>query len=260
MNYVRENDDLRPEIPRNGSGTITVWPKLDGLNTTADAGATYTVHDPAGVQVANGTVDPTAVQLGGRSVSRFDVTISGLSTLDEDYQFRLTWTDTATSRSDTALVLFDVAAAPLGELVSLTDLLPLEVGVADTMERAGTLLGYAAGQTAQEAAAAEYAALARQTLEARLQSRAQEDAQIRPAMLLDRRAVRRVERQWALMHAYSGLRGDDEGEDPASRAFRKWKSSADAAFASLRIKYSTAEDLTPTATTSGDFGAFSVGR
>lgn len=259
MSYVVEQDDLRPEVPSGGSTVVSVWPKRLGLNTTADAGATYTLHDPSGTQLSGGTVDPTAVTLGARSVSRFDVSISGLSDLDEDYQLRLTWTDATAGDQHTEIVLFDVSAAPLGALVSLNDLMELEPDVDEVLDRLGARLGYAAGQTAQEAAAAVYASLARQTLEARLSGRASADNEIRPAMLLDRTAVRRVERQWALAHLYSALGGSQDGEGDASDRYRHWMAGAEAAFAALRVRYSTTAELSPSGTTEA-FGTYVIER
>lgn len=237
MTFVREGDLLRPELLTTGAGVITVWPKVDGANVQASA-AGFVVYKPDGTtSLQTGAPTPTDVEQGNRTVSRIDCAVSAIATPDEDYQLRVQWTYGGSVYDE--IVLFDVCLAPLGSLLSLSDLLELKPDVGDDLERYARRLGYPTGQEGQEAAAGICVTQARQEVQSRLQARAREAEEIRPHMMLDRRAVAAVERYFALAAVYEGLGGttDDLDEQPAALALKHWLRRAEGAWVNLRVKY-----------------------
>ena len=262
MSFIRENDLLRPELLLNAAETLSVWPKRDGRNVQVTS-ASFEVLDPDGVTVrqASGAATLSTVTQGTRTVSRIDCSVAAIALADEDYQLKVSWADATVTGSE--LVTFDVCVAPLGSLLSLSDLAELQPDLPDALERLGVRLGYPDGQDAKEYAAGIYLTQARQRLQSRLQARAAADDSIRPYMIIDRRAVAAVERMFAMVAIYEALGGvtDDITDDAASLQLRHWAGRAESDWAALRFKY-MAPDATDTSPTGdANFGrAFRVVR
>ena len=75
MTFAFENDLLHPEFAISASGSLQVWPKVDGQNVQVTS-ASFEVLKPDGsTSVESGTITPATVALGNRSVSRLDLSL-----------------------------------------------------------------------------------------------------------------------------------------------------------------------------------------
>lgn len=251
--FLFENDDIRPDAPRGQASTITVVPKIDGTPVDASGASSgdWTVTESGGLALGAGTVSVTSVTAGSRTVASYVVPIPAIDRIQEDVVLSLRWTPTG-GQQVTELVTFDVVAAALGGMVSVNDLLRHRPDVQEALERIGRRLGVSSSeQAAAEAGARSVAVLARQALQAMLRQRAETDGQPRPAQILDRRELARVEALLALRELYASLgRDPQEGEDQGSALYRHYRTQADSAFESMRVAYQTGEDLTKAGTTS----------
>ena len=242
MPFELQTDTVRPEVQQGVAGTISLFPTVAGQRVEVSS-ASYEILQPGGAALASGTVTPTAVTLGSRTVSRLDVPIAAISTLDEDYVLKVTWTASGATVPQVELLLFDVVIASLGESVSLSDLREERADVEDELDTMGQRLGFTAGQTAQEAAAQVLAKKARTQLFAWLRSAGDKP---RPFMIIDRRPLNRVERMLCLRELYASFAHDpEEGERTADSLHRFYSKEARATFESLHIAYSSDDDVIP---------------
>lgn len=267
MPYVRELDDLPWEVRRGASAVLRYWPKVDGRNVLASAAAghcTYEVVSPSGATVqAEINITPTTVS----GVSLLDLAIPAITELGERYQVRITYRESGGSVSYTDLRTFDVVLFPFGQpWVSFNDLVEARQDAADILNRIGVQLGYTTGTEAREYAAAICAIEGRIALDARIRdtvlsdyARAASETRspaalsrlgrrfCRPALIIDRQRLTRVERFGALAHLYRSvaLRPQD-GEDAASQVYREFKGLADHAWSQVGpLAYDSSEDGVP---------------
>jgi hypothetical protein len=241
--FARELDSLRPELRAGAAGTVSHWPKVDGQNVLATA-ATFKVFDEGGTELQSGAASLTAVG----AVHRIDCAVSALSDLADGYRVEVTWTYASTTYF--AAILFDVVLHPWvhSETISLNDLLEARPDVDQALDRLGVLLGYTAGEDAQNAAAAIMAERARVRLDAWLRSAATESGDLRPALIIDRVALSRVERPLALAALFeSNAQDPEDGDAEPDALYRHYTRRAEAEFKALRLAYDSSEDGTPDA-------------
>jgi len=266
MVYVRELDDLPWEVRRGTATTLRYWPKLDGRNVVASATAghcRYAIFSPQGTAIQGETnLTPTTIE--GRSA--LDIAIPAIGVLDERYQVRVYWRESGAAATAEVfdVRLFDVVLFPFGgPTTSLNDLLELRADAKDVLDRMGQRLGYAAGDEAREYAAAICAVHGRIALEARLRDAVATEARnapsetkiaarpssryTRPALILDRARLARVERMEAMAHAYRSIAlGPEESDDPASQAYRHFRDGAGLAWQQVGpLAYDDSETLQP---------------
>lgn len=265
MVYVRELDDLPWEVRRNTATTLYLWPKIDGRNVVVSATAAhnyYEVYDPSGNAV-QGATNATVSTVSG--VSRLALSIPAIAALDERYQVRCYWRETGSSVEQMDVRLFDVVLYPFGgPAVSLNDMLEQRADVRQRLNEMGQRLGYATGDQAQEYAAAICAVSGRIALEARVRDAVVQDARIhgeskapvaataarytRPALVLDRARLKRVELYEALAHLYRSMAlQPEDGTDPAAAAYRLYRDMAGVAWGQVGpLAYDAGETLQPT--------------
>lgn len=263
MAYIQEFDELPWEARQGVATTFRFWPKIDGRNVLASATSGhcyFTVHDPSGTSIQSQTsITPTTVG----AVSRLDIAVSAISTLDESYTIRLTWRESGSSTVQFDTMVFDVVLYPFGQpWTSLNDLLDLRSSAADALDRMGQNLEYASGDEAREYAAGLCAYNGRLRLDARIRDEiinarlgaSETSAKTstgtvkgRPHLILDRRRLIRVERLEAAAHLYRSLAPDpEEGEDPMSALYRHFRDEASAAWQMVGpLRYDASEDLVP---------------
>jgi hypothetical protein len=264
MLYVRELDDLPWEVRRGAAAVLRYWPKVDGRNVVASATAghcRYAIYSPqGGVVQGEANVAPTTVN--GRSA--LDLAVPAIATLDERYQVRVYWRPSGGAATSEVfdVRLFDCVLFPFGgPSTSLNDLLELRADARDVLDRMGQRLGYAAGDEAREYAAAICAVHGRIALEARVRDAVATDARnapsetrpgtvqrsrfMRPALILDRARLARVERMEAMAHAYRSIAlGPEESDDPASQAYRHFRDGAGLAWQQVGpLAYDESETL-----------------
>jgi len=255
MAYSRELDDMPRELRKSVSGTIRYFPKVDGANVTAHATAgnhSFTVHEPDGTLIETvSSITPTTVS----TYSRLDLAVSAITTLDEGYQIRLTWTDSG-SAAHYDIVLFDVVLWPFDQpLCSMNDLVDERPEIFEVLERLGVRRGLTARSEAEEMAGVF---IARSHLELYTMIRNQirvDQARVgsatgpsptRPNLVLNRLALRRVEVQLALAKTYeaNSRNPEDETEETAG-LYRHYRDMAKAAWDSIGpLQYDAYEDLT----------------
>ncbi|MEQ8278330.1 MAG: hypothetical protein RMA76_38160 [Deltaproteobacteria bacterium] len=244
--YVPELDELRWEVARNTAGVVSFFPKVPGTGNVTATTATYELFDPLGNSIGTGSATIAAV--GTPSVSRIDVPVPALATLDEDYQARIVWRETGGSSDRTAIVLFDVVMYPLERSVlSLNDLLVLRPEIGQVLERLGLRFSPA---LSDEAMASEYGYQARLELDAMIRAQIEQDAardpkNRRPNAVLNRERFMRVERNLALKIIYFADCSNPESEEDESAGLgRYYRTQADQAWASIGpLKYDADEDL-----------------
>lgn len=117
MPFLSELDDRRQEVRRGASGTVTLWPKVDGANVAVTA-PTAISYGPSGNQLAAPSVTNTSLS----SVSRLTVSIDATSLeLGENHRVDFTYTYSAASYVES--IAFDVVVEPWGTIGgSLNDL------------------------------------------------------------------------------------------------------------------------------------------
>ena len=243
MPFVRERDDLPWEARLNASATFRYWPKLDGRNIVASPTAghcRYAVRGADGSSILGETnVTPTTVA----GVSRLDLAIPAIATLGERLQVRIWFRETGgAERYD--MRTFDVVLHPFGQpWTSRNDILEMRPDADTHLDRIGQRLGYAAGDEAKIFAAAICAIHGRIALEARIRDTIGVDRSssgrlgagfTRPALIIDRQRLARVERYETMAHLYRSVaQKPEDGDDPASQLFRHFRDSANTAWAQV---------------------------
>lgn len=259
MAYARELDSLRQELRLSTAGTIIHWARVDGINVQVSATAghcTFEVFDPTGRSLQGPTnIDGTLVV----DVDRFDIAVSAISALDEDYYVDILWRQASSSVTRRDVVYFDVVRYPWGQpLIGLNDLLEERPDIGEILDRHGQMLGYSAGDAAKTTAAGIYAAKAHVELDALIRAQvASESSTIgsigagyplivrtRPNLILNRERLRRVESKIAMREIYAA---DNRGsEDEGSWLYRHYAEMAAAAWSSIGpLKYGATETLVP---------------
>jgi len=242
MAYAAERDDVRAEVRKDSSGTLAYWVKALGLNATAST-AYYSIFDSDGAAIqAEAAATITAVSGVG---SRLDLTIPAISSYQDGARIDLRFTVSTVEYYDT--ILFDVVKTPWLSSggVSLNDLREERPDIDEIMDRIGVRLGYTTGDTAQTQAAAIYAYRGRAVLDSWLRGSASEVGKLRAALIVDRRALNRVERYLALNAIFAGLSQNPiDGTDESGALARYYEGQARAAYASITLSYDSDEDGT----------------
>lgn len=231
MAFAFERDDIRQELRRGASGTVSFWPKVEGIgNVSLSADPTYVVTKPGTETLASGTATRTAVG----AVTRVDVTVDATS-LDylEDYALVVTWVYSGTTRVST--VRFDVVLEPWTAELSLND---FQAEIADASQRLERLaLAQGSGRTA-EIAASELGWLAWGDVRTLLRKRAEQAGQAYPRMVMNREELRRVVAAMAIARMFRASGGPPEGENALNA--RAWSERAEGLFAGLpEIRYAS---------------------
>lgn len=246
MAYQFERDQLRQEIVTDLGTTqyIRVYPKVPGIGAVAgDSSATYTLLDEAGDTKATGSVNPTDL---GDSTGVYEVPVaSGLfADLQENCTCKLDWSSGGTTYR--AVVLFDVvrhAYANTG-FVGLSDLQDREPYIGRYALKIANVVGLSGTDEAKKQAIADrYAYQARVEVDAWVRSAATDLGSTRPAVVLDRVALAKVEVLMALHLIYNGMAGG-EGSEERTKALM-YLDKAQSAWRVLGpVSLDTNEDLT----------------
>lgn len=271
MAYAKELNNLRQELRLSTAGAISHWPKVAGTGNVGASAATYVVYDPSGTALQSGSC--TITDSGG--VDRLDVTVSAISTLDEDYYIAYSWTQETVGATFVDYVYFDVVRYPYGNpSVSLNDLQEERPDIGEILTRQGTLLGLS---SPAEEMASVFAVRARVELDAMIRAdvsaRASsagptegrtstgETIYTRPNLILNRERLNRVERKLALMLIYASEMTDPEGTSEPDGMFRYYRDAVQSAWTSMGpLKYSDADSLLVTDTLTGLGRTFSLQR
>lgn len=243
MAFAQERDELRAEVRKGTSATVTYWPKVDGLNVTATS-AYFEVFGSSGQAIqAEQAASITAVADVG---SRLDFAIPAISDYHDGARIDVRFTVSGTEHFDT--MLFDVVRTPWLRSggVSLNDLREERPDVDVICDRVGQRLGYTAGDESQTQTAALHGYRARVVLDSWLRASSSEVGKLRAALVVDRRAMVRIERLLALHLLFLGLATNPvDGDDETSSLARYYETSARSAFQALRLDYDVDEDGTP---------------
>lgn len=244
MTYLMELDTFRPEVALNVGGAFGVYPKTHGTGAQVSGTVSYTVHKPNGEQVASGTATPFDAGTPPVSVVSFVIGAGVAAELGEDYSVRWTWSDGSVSHPE--VTLFDVVRVPYGGSVSLNEMMEERPDIDRVLGRIASMLELPDAATA----ARVFAMRARGELDAMVRSAATELGTIRPALILDRFQLQRVERKLACREVFGSIAKDPtEGEDEASTLYRYFDQAAQSAWRSMGpIKYDADEDLVPETT------------
>lgn len=251
MAHARENDELRSEIRKDVAGTISLWPKVDGLNVAVSS-SSYVVKDPSGTVIQSGTGTDTDVD----GIDRIDCAVSPISTLDEDYTCHISWVYNGTTRLD--VVQFDVVLWPFGgPEVSLNDMRELRADAEAILTRYGERLGQSSNKA--EYAAGVCAYRARVALERFLRDRIDQDARTaasehstglknvklwRPNAILNREVLKSAEAFLAVKHMYLVDMGAQDSGDESASHYEQWSELAAAEMRSIGpVKFDFNEDL-----------------
>lgn len=231
MAYAFERDDVRQELRRGASGTVSFWPKVEGVgNVSLSADPTFVITKPGTETITSGTATRTTVG----AVTRVDVTVDATS-LDylEDYAAVVTWVYSSVTRVTT--VRFDVVLEPWTAELSLND---FQAELADASQRLERLaLAQGSGRTA-EIAASELGWLAWGDVRTQLRRRAEQAGQAYPRMILNREEVRRIVIATAISRLFRASGGPPEGENALNA--RAWADRAESLSAGLpEIRYAS---------------------
>lgn len=218
----------------------------DGVQTTASGDASFSIASPLGESLGTGTASPTTS--GG--VSYYDFAVPAIGDLFEGCRLTAVWPDSG-SVSRTSVVFFDVVTSPWSDVArpTLADLRAIRPDVHLEFDRVGVLSGYAQGATAQNAACSAFTSEARGELDRMLRARATEDAQIRPALILDRDRLFPIECLLTLALLYESIAenpnpvDDDAGDGSSDSLARYYRKRAQSAFTDLRCVYDVDQDL-----------------
>lgn len=251
MPFYNHYDRIRAEVTKDVGGTVSFWPRVDGVGNVEVDSATYTLLDPAGAVIATGSA--TLTEIGAlTTVHRLDVSVSAAqaATLDEGYQCRFVWTaddHDVTNRVD--LILWDVVRFPFtsNPLTSLSDLQAIRPTIDERLERFAQPLGLVTD--AAEQAAMVFGHQARAELYAWIKAAAVELRTTRPALILDRQPLAQIEAYLALAKVFeadaAGPSAVDDGgaDDEASGLARFYRGMAMAAWRAIQpLSYDRDED------------------
>lgn len=247
-----ELDQLRQEITLGLDSTqyLRVYPKVAGTGavTGADAAA-YALADAGGNAVASGTVNFDDTE------GAYLVPVAPADYGDPEERCKLTLDWVYSGTTYRAVVLFDVVRHPYAatSLVGLADLEDLEPYAKRHLVKLANQLGVTGTDTAKaEALASRFAYQARVEVDGWVRAAATDLGTTRPAAVLDRTALARVERLMALALMYNGMGGGPESEAQAKA--KDYKARAQEAWRTLGpVAVDTDQDLVEDATT--DLGA-----
>jgi len=254
VTFLAELDDARPEVRKDVAGTIAFYPKLDASgNVLASATAGHvhrTVYDSAGnVHAAQANVTPTTVSDTDGDYSRIDLAVPAFDALEEDCYAVLVWREDGGSADRVETVYFDVVLQPWGRsTISLNDLQAAVADIGDRVTRQAARLSI----TKHELASL-YGARAHNELYHRLRAQVSEDAAgslgdssriTRPRLILDKRALHRVEGLIAVSFVFeSDMTSADPALSDAAALYQHWGQRAHDAFRGLGpLRYDSSED------------------
>jgi len=266
MGYRFERGDARPELRKGFAGTITWWPKVDGLGNVLVSSAAFALYKPGGeVLQASAAVTPTTVD----GASRLDLAVDSIGELGEDYFAVVTFTPDATEHGAAeafervAQLQFDVVLQPWGDSwVSLSALEGRVPGVrarllrqVDAYDPDGTL-ELTVDQLASQWAHRAHAELARRIRTKIAVERAgaasrtfaagplmPAEAYTRPRLIVDRLALEPVEVALALSMIFEADIAEGEGQTEAKTLADYWTERTRVLFGELgNLAYDFTED------------------
>jgi hypothetical protein len=234
MTYAQELDDTRQEVRRASTGTVRLWPKVDGLNVAVTGTPTWAAFDPAGVAVGSGNA--TADTFG--AISRLTATVTGATDVGENYRVEFTYTAT---NSYTESVHYDVVVEPIGTIgVSMNDLLSEQADVEPILLRQAE--AQEAGRTARQQAAV-LAARATGDVRTWLKKKIEQQGSSWPLYIVNREELRGVVVARA-MHRMIVAQGLTNPDLMAQAEY--WAREAEKRFAGLpALQFSTDNDAVP---------------
>lgn len=255
--FVTENDALRREVRKGQATTLSLHPKLAGVNAAVSS-ATYTVVTPAG-SITTGPSAASIVTIG--DYSRLDMAVPAQTILDEDYRLDIEWTSTS-GASRFATLQFDVVLHPFGDpSVSLNSILEERPDAQDRLQRMGLRLGFSPSDAAARMAGV-FAIRARVELDAMIRDSIAQDASrlspqnlttalapltrySRPHLILNRERLDRVERKLAMRLLFAAdMQGGPDSQEEAASLFAHYDREVDTAWRQVGpLKYDSAEDL-----------------
>lgn len=262
MAYAKELDQLRQELRQGVAGTLVFWPKIAGTgNVAASATAshnTFVVKDSSGNTV-QASANATRTTVG--SISRLDLSVSALSTLDEDYRAEITWRESGGSVDYFDVVFFDVVLWPWGPpSVSLNDLQEERADAEEICTRHGLKLAITAAEMA-----AIYGVRARVELDRMVRDQVVTDSGLypqsghvsvpgvpargRPHLILNRERLNLVERKLAVRCMFEADMTDPEpgSGDESGALYAHYKAAAESAWRSVGpLKYDAGQSLSVT--------------
>jgi len=254
VTFLAELDDARPEVRKDVAGTIAFYPKLDASgNVLASATSGHvhrTVYDNAGnVHAAQANVTPTTIVDADGNYSRIDLAIPAFDLLREDCYAVLVWRESGGSADRVETIYFDVVLQPWGRsTISLNDLQTHVSDIGDRITRQAARLSITKFELASL-----YGARAHNELYHRLRAQVSEDAGAalgdsdritRPRLILDKRALHRVEGLIATSMVFeSDMTSADPSLSDAAALYQHWAQRAHDAFRGLGpLRYDSSED------------------
>ena len=136
MAYLHEADQIRPDIDYQLGGSISVYPADDGEVALAASlsSATYTIRDSGGAIKGTGAVTVSTLTHGSRAVGRYTVPVPALPA-DSDYSLEVVYTIDGVTRQE--LIAFDAVRSPLGQGVTVNDIVGMRTPAAEDLESLG---------------------------------------------------------------------------------------------------------------------------
>lgn len=213
MAYQREYQGVRNEVPLGRSGTVTIWPKVQGQNVTPEAPVSTTVG---------------AAAISGDTVI---VTLPAATDVSEGNELEVSWTLSGTTYK--SVTLYDVVRVPYEPVVSLNQMQEDRPDVTRILDRIASTLNSASPPTAEETASI-YVARARVEIQDRMRQAARGLGVDRPSLLFDPARLGRAERALALAYIYGAIARDpDGGTDDDSSYYRHCRAVFEKAWGEL---------------------------
>ncbi len=239
MAYLHEADQIRPDIDYQLGGSISVYPADDGEVALAAglSSATYTIRDSGGTIKGTGAVTVSTLTHGSRAVGRYTVPVPALPA-DSDYSLEVVYTIDGVTRQE--LIAFDAVRSPLGQGVTVNDIVGMRTPAAEDLESLGrqAASGSETEQELQALGAKLAAQQARQAMTFSLRNRAARDGYPRAYQVIDRRTLSHLETIAALRELYRQLSPNpEEGEDSYSSRYRHYRDLFSSSFEEMVITY-----------------------
>lgn len=247
MTFVPDFSEIEPEVRIGVADVVSFFPKVPGTgNVLLSTAPTFTVHDPAGKQLGSGTASLQSV--GTPAISRVDVQVPAIETVDEGYQVRLKWReDGGVERLE--VITFSVVMHPFDETtVGKNDLIQLRPAAFTALQDGARRLGQSVDQFASLLGFA-----ARSELIQRVNAQAKEDRAdyqdplrniyghdhgfLRGYMILNRARLKRVEVRLALAELYATVHTRGDEDDGSANLHEFYMRQADRAWRSVELRY-----------------------
>jgi len=249
MTFFPELEESRPEVRKGVAGSIRFFAHDDAAGAVDIGSASFEVFDSRGTSIQVSTVvSPTADANGTNSL--LALSIPAISTLQEDGFVVLKWTRQGESADRVETIYFDVVLQTWGgSTVSINDLSQVRPDIGLVLDQQADRIG--GGQT-RETLASIFGARAHGELYhwLRAQISAEESSKLdgsnitRPRLILDKRALHRVEVLIACSLVYEGdMTSTEAAESDAAALYQHFNDRAKSAFRSLGdLRYDSGED------------------